>query len=347
MSEQDWLTKDFYQELGVDKTADDAAIKKAYRKLARKYHPDHNPGDSAAESRFKNISEAYTVLSDKQQRQKYDAIRQMAGGGARFTSGGGAGFEDLFGGMFGGRGGSTQFDAADLGGLFGGLFGGGRASSSFGGAQFGGAQFGGNPYGSPVGGSQFTTPPPPQTPTKGGDLKSAVTLTFRQALKGTEIRLKVGGKPVNARIPAGVKDGQKIKLAGKGKPGAHGGKSGDLIITVTVTPHPLVRRIGNDLHIPVPITLAEAINGTTVDVPMFDGTSVSVAIPAGVTSGDTVTVTGRGVATAKNTGDLVVEVRLALPAQMSDAAREAVQAFTAATADFDPRITLASEIQNS
>lgn len=347
MSEQDWLTKDFYQELGVDKTADDAAIKKAYRKLARKYHPDQNPGDSAAESRFKNISEAYTVLSDKQQRQKYDAIRQMAGGGARFASGGGGGFEDLFGGMFGGRGTSTQFDASDLGGLFGGLFGGGRGPSSFGGSQFGGAQFGADPYGSPFGGAQFTTPPSPKSPSKGGDLKSAVTLTFRQALKGTEIRLKVGGKPVSARIPAGVKDGQKIKLAGKGKPGMHGGKAGDLIITITVTPHPLVRRVGNDLYIPVPITMAEAVNGTIVDVPMFDGSTVPVTIPAGVTSGDTVTVAGRGVTTAKSSGDLVVEVRVALPAQMSDAAREAVQAFTAATADFDPRTTLASDIQTS
>lgn len=348
MSEQDWFTKDFYKELGVDKTADDATIKKAYRKLARTYHPDQNPGDATAEARFKDISEAYTVLSDKQQRQKYDAIRQMAGGGARFAPGGGAGFEDLFGGMFGAGSGNAQFsgthfDASNLGGLFGNLFGSPHQHTNpFGNAQNFGGQFGGN-FGSP----SFGTPPPPQKPTKGKDLKSSVTLTFRQALKGSEIRLKVDNKPVNARIPAGVKDGQKIKLAGKGKAGTHGGSAGDLLITIHVTPHSHYTRQGNDLHLHVPITLAEAINGATIDIPLLDGTTTPVTIPAGVTSADTITLAQHGVRTATATGNLIVHLRIDIPHNLSSEARDAAHTFAQATASHEPRTALNADILNS
>lgn len=340
MSEQDWFTKDFYRELGIEKDADDAAIKKAYRKLARKYHPDQNPGDAAAEAKFKDISEAYTVLSDKQQRQKYDAMRQMAGGGARFAPGGSTGFEDLFGGMFGG--GTTfsmngqQFGGAGVEDLLGGLFGAGRGARAGFGAQdpFAGAQgFGGSGFGGQR-----------PAPTSGVDLKSAVTLSFRQALKGTEIRLKVNGKTVNARIPAGVKDAQKIKLAGKGKPGTNGGKAGDLLITVTVTPHEVYRREGNDLRICVPVTLAEATHGCELDVPQLDGSTLTVQVPAGTTSGTTLRVAGRGVATAKTIGDLLVEVEIAIPSTVSETAAKAIATYTAETADFDPRATLVDQV---
>lgn len=341
MSEQDWFTKDFYRELGVDKTADDATIKKAYRKLARKYHPDQNQGDAAAEAKFKDISEAYTVLSDKQQRQKYDAIRQMAGGGARFAPGGGAGFDDLFGGMFGGgsfggRGGA-HFSGGGvedlLGGLFGGMGGSGvRFSTGPGGPNMGGPGMGGFPGGGYA---------PAPDPVRGQNLKSTVTLSFRQALKGTEIRLKVNGKNVNARIPAGVKDGQKIKLAGKGKPGSHGGAPGDLVISVTVKPHAVYSRTGNDLSVLVPVSVFEALNGATVEVPLLDGSTVSVDVPAGARNGQIIRVPGRGVVTSKHKGDLLVELQISLPAELSEEARTALDAFAKATKDFDPRAALA------
>lgn len=354
MSEQDWFTKDFYKELGVDKTADEATIKKAYRKLARKYHPDQNPGDTAAEARFKEISEAYTVLSDKDQRSKYDAIRQMAGGGARFAPGGGAGFEDLFGGMFGGGSfrSSQGFSGGNVEDLLGGLFGGGSGFSA-GGFNAGASPFGGgDPFGgshtsfggahSPFGDS-FNQRSAPK-PKNGADLKSAVTLSLRQALKGTEIRLKVNGSPLNARIPAGVKDGQKIKISGKGKPGSHGGKAGDLIVTVSVSEHPLYSREGNDLHIHVPVTLSEAVHGAQVTIPALDGSLHSVTIPAGSSSGKIIRLAGQGVRTAKSVGDLCVHVEIALPENLSEPARESLESFAEHTADFDPRAHLSSQV---
>lgn len=355
MSEQDWFTKDFYKELGVDKKADDAAIKKAYRKLARTYHPDHNPGDTAAEARFKDISEAYSVLSDKKQRQKYDAIRQMAGGGARFASGGGAGFEDLFGGMFSGgsRGGYSSggagFDPSDLGGLFGGLFGGGRPSqgSPFGGSQFSGfgaqgfdpSSFGAGSFGA----SRGHTSSQGAAPEKGADLKSSITLSFAQAFKGTEIRLTVNGKKISTRVPAGVKDGQKIKLPGKGKAGKHGGKAGDLVITVKVTPHEYFWREGNDVHVTIPVSLSEAVHGALIPVSTPDGSTVDVRVLPGSSSDALVRVAGRGLSTSRGTGDFVAHISIVIPSSLSPEAVQAVDAFTQAHPGFDPRASFAAD----
>jgi len=311
---QDWLEKDFYATLGVPKDADAAAIKKAYRKLARQLHPDHNPGDAKAEAKFKDIGEAYSVLSDAEQRQQYDQLRAMAGG-ARFTAGnragGGApGFEDLFGGMFGGAGGprvrtSTGGGFEDvLGNLFGGGFGQQRG------------------------------------PRRGTDLNATTTLPFRTAAEGSTVSLSVEGRTVNARIPAGVRDGQKIRLRGKGRPGEPGAEPGDLVITVTVTPHPVFSAEGDNLRVTVPVAFDEAALGATIEVPTLDGSPVKVKVPAGTPSGRTLRVKGKGITTPRSAGDLLVTVQVVVPQKLTSAAREAVQAFGVATSGQDVRAEL-------
>ncbi|MDR3107326.1 MAG: DnaJ domain-containing protein, partial [Bifidobacteriaceae bacterium] len=198
MAGQDWFEKDFYKTLGVTKDADEAAIKKAYRKLARALHPDANPGDSAAEERFKEVSEAYSVLSDAEQRKQYDSVRAMASGGARFAAGpggtAGGGFDDMFSAMFGGgggtrvrysTGGAEAFNFDDILGAFGGAGGG---FSGFGGPGRGAAG-----------------------PMAGADTRASVTLPFREAAAGSTQVLTVDGQSMTVRIPAGVRNGQKIK----------------------------------------------------------------------------------------------------------------------------------------
>ena len=277
MASQDWVEKDFYKILGVAKDADDATIKKTYRKLARKLHPDQNANDPKAEERFKEVGEAYAVLSDPEQRQQYDQIRAMTHGGARFTAGGpggAGGFEDMFSGMFGGQGGNVRFTTSGGGGrgggqpdledLLGGLFGGGGAGGYAGGQGGFGGNFGG--YGAPRG------------PRRGQDVEARVTLSFRQAVSGDTVSLDGPTGQVTTRIPAGVKDGQKIRLRGKGYAGDPGGESGDLILHVTVTPHPVFGREGDNLTIDLPVTFAEAALGATVSVPTLTGDSVRVRV---------------------------------------------------------------------
>ena len=323
MAGQDWFEKDFYAVLGVPKNADGPAIKKAYRKLARTLHPDQNPGDDAAEARFKEVGEAYAVLSDAEQRQQYDAVRAMAGGGARFSAGpggggGAAGFEDLFGGLFGhdaGRTGPrvryTTQGGAGFDDLLGGLFGGGG------------------------GGFRAT-----RGPQRGQDVEATTTLPFRQAMEGSTVSLMVEGRTVNARIPPGVRDGQRIRLRGKGRPGEQGGPAGDLVIAVHVEPHPVFGLDGRDLRATVPVTFAEAALGAQIEVPTLDGRSVRVKVPAGTPSGRTLRVRGHGVHAPQGTGDLLVTVQVVVPQRLSDTARAAVQAFDAATADGDVRADL-------
>lgn len=331
MSGQDWLEKDFYARLGVPKDADAAAIKKAYRKLARTYHPDQNAGDPKAESTFKEIGEAYAVLSDTEQRQQYDALRAMAGGGPRFASGpGGAtgGFEDLFGGMFSGGGapggagqGGPRMRYSTAGGgnpdiddLLGGLFGGGGGGFGRGGAEYG--------------------------PVKGRDLTASATLPFRQAVAGDTVGLVVNGRSTKVRIPPGVKDGQKIRIPGRGEPGQSGGPTGDLVVTVTVEPHPVFGISGNNLTITVPVSFPEAVDGAVVSVPTLDGGSVRLKVPAGTSSGARLRVKGKGVAARKGTGDLIVTIEVAVPRNLSGEARTALSEFAAATAAEDPRVGL-------
>ncbi len=331
MTGQDWLEKDFYAVLGVSKTADANEIKKAYRKLARTLHPDHNPGDTRSEARFKEVGEAYAVLSDPEQRQQYDQLRAMAGG-ARFAAGSGgpggaASFEDLFGGMFGGgagprvryqQSGGAGAPGAGFEDILGGLFGGGG---------------GGGPAGFRV-------------PRGGIDLSATATLPFRQAVEGSTVTLSVDGQNLTVRIPAGVHDGQKIRMRGKGRAGEPGGQPGDLIVTVKVLPHPVFSLEGDDLRVTVPVTFAEAALGTTVDVPTLDGSSVRMRIPEGTPSGRVLRARGKGVTTSRGTGDLLVTVQVAVPQRLNGAAREAVEAFAKATAGEDPRAELVARARD-
>lgn len=324
MASQDWVDKDFYATLGVSKDASEADIKKAYRKLARKYHPDQNPGDTAAEKRFKEITEANAVLSDPEERQQYDAIRAM-GSGARFTAPGagagagtaGGGFEDLFGGLFntGGSGRRSYSTTGDIPPEFADLFGG------FGGSSGGRGGFSG--YG---------------TPTKGADRTATTTISFAGAMRGTTVSLRApDGEVIDVRVPAGIKDGQKVRARGKGMPGAAG--AGDLLVTVKVREHPFFHREGDNLRIHVPITFDEAALGATIQVPTLDG-PVKVKVPAGTSSGRVLRVKGRGVKSSKVTGDLLVELQVAVPKTLSEEARAAVEAYARASAGHDPRAAL-------
>jgi molecular chaperone DnaJ len=346
---QDWFEKDFYAVLGVKPEASADEIKKAYRKLARQHHPDANAGDANAERRFKEIGEAYAVLSDPEQRQQYDAVRAMARGGARFTgagpNGGAAGFEDLLGGLFGqtgaGRRGNVRFttpggagqpNLEDLFGMFGGA---GPAGAGYPGAGFPGAGYPGGARG----------------PRRGEDLAAEATLTFRQALEGALLSLRVddpltGPRTVNARVPAGVREGQKIRLRGKGHPGEPGGEDGDLVVTVHVEPHPVFTVDGRDVRLTVPVTFPEAALGAEIDVPTTDGSTVRVKVPAGTPSGRTLRVKGRGVQ-GKQPGDLLVTVQVAVPQRVDGDARKAVDAFAAATAGEDPRAELLARAQRA
>lgn len=311
MASQDWFDKDFYAVLGVAKDVPDAELKKVYRKLARKYHPDSNPGDAAAEARFKEISEAYAVLSDPQQRAEYDQVRAM-GSGARFTPGGQGGFEDAFGGMFGGGG--PSYSQGGFEDLLGGMFGSGR-------------------FGSPSGGYRGYGGPMP-----GADITATTTLDFVTAIHGDTVTLQVpGGKATKVKIPAGVKDGQKIKLRGKGQPSPDGGAPGDLVLTITVRPHPVFERDGQHLRVDVPVTFTEAALGATIEVPTLDGEPVRLRVAPGTPSGRVLRVKGRGVATSSATGDLLATVNVVVPSHLSGEAKKKLEDFAAALPSENPR----------
>jgi molecular chaperone DnaJ len=305
MASQDWFDKDFYKVLGVSKDVSEAELKKVYRKLSRQFHPDTNPGDAKAEARFKEISEAYSVLSDKDQRAEYDQMRAM-GSGARFTGGAGGGFPGGFpgGANFGGGGFEDVF------------------SNLFGGGGFGG----------------------PRGPQRGADLTTTQTLDFIDGVKGTSIKLnlRAGGEPTTIKIPAGVQDGQKIKIAGKGQASPNGGPAGDLIITVSVKPHPVFTRDGNNLRVTVPVTFAEAVLGATIQVPTLGGEPVKLKVAPGTPNGRVLRVKGRGVVTAKAEGDLLATVDIAVPSHVSDKAKKALEEFDGLLPQEDPRADLLS-----
>ena len=330
MASQDWFEKDFYATLGVAQDASEEDIKKAYRKLARKYHPDKNPGDTSAEQKFKEIGEANQVLSDPQQRQEYDAVRQMARGGARF-SGGAGGAEDVFSSMFGGGGGSAYRTYSSGAGGQQGI----NLEDLL--AQFGGAGggFGGGGFSSGFGGGSRQ-----RAAQRGEDVEARASITFRQAVEGSEVRISDGdGQSFTARIPAGVKDGQKIRLRGKGRAGFGGGPNGDMILHVSVGTDPVFGRDGDNLTLDLPVTFAEAALGATVAVPTLDGSQVKVRIAPGTPSGRVLRLKGRGIATKKATGDLLAKVQIIVPTELSEAEREAVEVLRDARTD-DPRAAL-------
>ncbi|ATD72379.1 MULTISPECIES: molecular chaperone DnaJ [Gordonia] len=392
--QREWLEHDFYKDLGVASDASAEEIKKAYRKLARELHPDANPGDSAAEERFKRVSEAHSVLSDPEKRKEYDETRAMFAGG-RFR-GGGNGFPGGF--PDGGTTYTTGGNDFDLGDLFGGAQTGGGGAGGFGDLFEGLFNRGG--------GTQRTSTA--SRPRRGKDLETETTLSFKDAALGTTVPLRVtspspcttchgsGAKPgtsprvcpncngsgfvsrnqgafgfsepcqdcqgtgsriddpcgdcsgsgvknrtrtINVRIPAGVEDGQRIRLAGQGEAGRRGAPSGDLYVVVHVTPHKQFTRSGNDLRVQLPVRISELVLGATVSVPTLEG-SVGVKIPPNTTDGRTLRVRGRGVPKRSGgAGDLLVTVKVAVPDKLDDAAIEAMRAYDQAerASGFDPR----------
>jgi molecular chaperone DnaJ len=299
MASQDWIEKDFYKILGVSKDVSDADLKKAYRKLAKDNHPDLHPGDAAAEARFKDISEAFDVLSDKEQRREYDAIRAM-GGGARFTAGGqGAGFEDVFSNLFGG------------GGFQGGGF------PGFGG--FGG--FG---------------------PQRGQDLSTTASISFIDSVNGSTVKLNPRNESVSVKVPAGIQDGQKLKVKGKGQPSPNGGPAGDLVVTIKVKPHAVFTRDGDNIRVSVPVTYAEATLGATIEVPVLGGDPVKLKVAAGTPNGRTLRVKGKGVQFGSRQGDLLATVEVMVPAHLPAKAKKLLEQFDAELPDENPRQDLIS-----
>ncbi|MQA99329.1 MAG: DnaJ domain-containing protein [Actinobacteria bacterium] len=303
MAQHEWLEKDYYEILGVTKDASKDEIKRAYRKLAQKYHPDANRGDVQAETRFKEISEAHSILSNDDKRREYDEMRRlMAAGGQRWY-----GFQP--GGAQGPAGGNVRvnigdlLDEDDLGGLFGGLFG-------------------------------F------QQNRRGQDLETETTLTFDEAVNGTMV--SVGGSKV--KIPAGVRDGARIRVPGKGEPGGRGAPAGDLYVRVRVEDHPVFDLGGNGrLLVTVPITFTEAALGANVTVPTLNG-PVTVKIPAGTPTGKTFKVKGKGAPRPKGgNGDLLVTVHVEVPRRLSKREKQLLEEF-AQLHDTSPREHLEAHI---
>lgn len=321
---QDWISKDFYAALGVKKDASAADIKRAYNTYARKYHPDRNPGDAAAEEKFKAASEAYQVLSDPQDRKQYDAIRSMAGGGPRFSSGSGGGFEDIFT-AFGGNGGNVRFStggqAPGFDDILSQMFGGGAPQRNQSGG-FGG--FGG--FGSR------------RRPERGNDIAAEISIPLRHAAEGTTVTVTANGKKVTAKVPKGITDGQKIRIKGKGQPGTNGGEPGDILITVHVEPHPVYEVKGKDVYVNVPVSFDEAALGVTVEVPTLYGKRVKVKVPAGSNTDKVLRVRRKGIESKRgDAGDLYVRLKVVVPKHLSDEAKAAVEAFRAAADGANPR----------
>ncbi|MGH3315292.1 MAG: molecular chaperone DnaJ [Nocardioidaceae bacterium] len=376
MSSSDWLQKDFYKILGVSKDASTEDIKKAYRKLARANHPDANPGDAAAEDRFKAVSEANSVLSDPEKRKEYDQARAMFGAG---------GFRPPPGGGRTGRAGTTTYDLGDL-------FGSERHGSGGLGDLLGDI-FGGG------GGGRRTA-----SARRGADIETEATISFDQAIEGVTVPLQMtsetacsacsgtgarsgtvpkvcpncsgtgmqttsdGGvfamtepcqecrgrglvvedpcpvchgsgrgtssRTMQVRIPAGVKDNQRIRLRGKGAPGERGGPAGDLYVVVHVSAHPLFGRAGDNLTLTVPVSFDEAALGAQIKVPTLGGNGVTLKVPPGTPNGRTFRVRGKGSRRKDGTyGDLLVTVEVAVPTSLSDEARAALEALRAASGD--------------
>ncbi|HEV2929578.1 MAG TPA: molecular chaperone DnaJ [Propionibacteriaceae bacterium] len=382
MSTKEWIEKDFYKVLGVAKDAKPEEIKKAYRKLARQNHPDQNPGNAAAEQRFKEISEAYDILSHEAKRKEYDEARRLFGGGGfRFPGSGGqrAGgpsVDDLFRNAGGDSG---------LGDLFGGLFNGPTTRTT-----------------------RFSTS---RGPRRGSDVEGEVTVDFVQAIEGVTVGMQMisdaacdacrgtgakagtiphvcptcegsgmqtstsGGvfavtepcrecrgrgmvvddpcpvchgsgrgkstKTMQVRIPAGVTDGQRIRLKGRGGAGENGGAPGDLYVVVHVRSHPVFGRKGENLTLTAPVTFTEAALGAEIEVPTLGGMPVKLRVPAGTPNGRTFRVRGKGVAKRDGSrGDLLVTIEVIVPEALNDQARQALSSYAEAVGVSNPRAKL-------
>jgi len=306
MAAKDLYEKDFYAILGVEKNAEAAAIKKVYRKLARDLHPDANKGDAKLEERFKEVSEAYDILSDPKKRAEYDEARTLfARGGFRKPQGGQGGAQY-----------SSSQHSAHFQSSTGDMFGGGDINDMLGGL-FGNRQRG---------------------PRKGQDLQTETTISFRDSVAGTQISLRVNDATVKANIPAGIEDGKRIILKGKGGAGQPGAPAGDLYIEIHVTPHPIFTRKGDNLSLTLPVTFGEAALGGDVEVPTLSGELVKVRLAAGTANGRTLRVKGHGLAKKSGGhGDLFVTVEVAVPQRLDAKERALIEEFQTLTANVDLR----------
>jgi molecular chaperone DnaJ len=276
MAAKDLYEKDYYAILGVDKKADGGTIKKKYRQLARELHPDKTKGDKKLEDRFKEVSEAYDILSDDKKRSEYDQAREMFKSGA-FRQG-----ANQYSGDF-----SDLFNDGDI---FSQIFGGRRG------------------------------------PRKGADLQSSVTISFRDAIFGKQIDISKG---LTVRIPAGISDGGKVRVKGRGEPGEAG--PGDLYVVVSVVTHPVFSRKGENIHVTVPVSITEAALGADIPVPTLEGDEVKVRIAPGTQNGKTFRVKGRGVKKSVNAGDLMVTIEVQVPQRVDGKAKRALEEFAEAT----------------
>jgi molecular chaperone DnaJ len=380
--QREWFERDYYAVLGVSKDASEKEISRAYKKLAKQYHPDANPGNTAAEERFKEVSAAYDVLGDKEKKTEYDEVRRMVAAGVGPGGVGGTGF---------GPGGGVHFDFGE-GGAGGGL-----------------GDIFGNLFGRGGGGARGGRGRRPTGPQRGADLETELHLSFVDAVHGvtSTVRFRAdsvcetchgnGARPgtrletcpqcagngaiavdqgpfsfsqpcpncggrgqvvpdpcptchgrgvevrsreVKVRVPAGVEDGQRIRVKGRGGAGANGGPAGDLFVVVHVRPHPLFGRSGKHLTVKLPITFAEATLGAEVKVPTLDE-PVTVRVPPGTPSGKVLRVRGRGVPSSNGStpGDVLVTFEVHVPDALDDDQRRAVEALAAAFPD-DPRTAL-------
>ena len=379
----DWANKDFYAVLGVKKDAEAAEIKKAYRKLARANHPDSNPDDQAKHEKFKAVAEAYDVIGDAEKRKKYDEMRAAYGSGGfgGFPAGGGGfgsgGFDinDLFGDR-GRTGGARGFDINDL---FGGVRGRGQRRPRQGADVESTATIGFTdaidgvtvslrltsdaacPTCHGTGGKPGTKPHVCAECEGAGYVVSSVGGAFSvnepcPACRGRQLLYDdpcpacrgsgrgASSRSIQARIPAGVKDGQRIRLSGKGQAGEDGGPAGDLFVTVKVSPHRIFARRGDNLTLEVPVSFDEAALGAEVKIPTLGGAPVTLRIPAGTPTGRTFRVRGKGVTRRDGTkGDLLATVEVQVPPTLDPAAREAVQSYRAAMAGRPLRTNLFEE----
>ena len=308
VTETQQMSKDYYKVLGVGRNASEEEIQKAYRDLARKYHPDLNPDDKTAKQKFQEVQSAYDVLSDQQKREMYDRY-----GSSFETMGGGTGQ----GGPWpGGPGGGFSFEDVDFSQFFGERFGagGGTAGGGFEDifSQF--SQAGTRPRKPRSGGRR-----------RGSDLRHDITVPFATAILGGEVQLAVARptgqtETISVKIPAGIEEGKKIRLRGQGEPAPRGGPAGDLLLTVNVAPHPCFRRNGRHLHVSLPVTLAEAALGAKVDIPTPKGT-VTVKVPPCTSGGAKLRVKAHGVPAKDGPGDLIAEVQIVMPKQIDDETR--------------------------
>jgi curved DNA-binding protein len=323
--------KDYYSILGVSKSADASEIKQAFRKLARKYHPDVNPGDASSEARFKEVSEAYEVLSDPDKRKKYDQFGQYWKQAGDTPWSGGTPVD--FGGFDFSQYGSFDDFINELLGRFGSPSGAPGSSSrtySYRTSTGTPSGFGGfTDYGN------FTDP----STMAGGDLESTIPLSLSDAFHGTQKRLSVGNETIQVRIPPGAKPGSRIRIKGKGQTNPYSQRRGDLFLNVAIQPHPFFSFEGDNLVCEVPITPDEAVLGAAIEVPTPDGL-VNVSVPAGVRSGQALRLRGKGWSNPKGSrGDQIVRVVITPPKDLTATEREYYEKIRASRTT-DPRSSL-------